>query len=165
MFRVLDGVATARSTAGSRDIHAADFFEYTFTPALHASEILTEIWLPAAGPRTGYAFLEVARRHGDFALVAAAVLLTLDPHGVVEDVRIGLGGAAPTPLRADRAEQIVRGERASLALFREAGREAAAQADPSGDIHADAEYRREVAGTLTFRALTSAFERSRKDDA
>ena len=165
VFRVLDGVATAQSSAGCREIDAANFFEYTFTPALEASEILTEIWLPTAGPRTGYAFLEVARRHGDFALVAAAVVLTLDEHGTVEDVRIGLGGAASTPMRADSAERMMRGQRAGLPLFRDAGREAAAQADPSGDIHADAEYRREVAGTLTFRALTRAFERSRKDDA
>jgi carbon-monoxide dehydrogenase medium subunit len=165
LFRVLDGVATAQSAAGTRTIPASEFFEYTFTPALKADEILTEVWLPAHAPRTGHAFLEVARRHGDFALVAVAILLSLGEHGTITDARIALAGAAPIPIRAGEAENFLQGQRAGLELFREAGAIAARQSEPTGDIHADAEYRREVAATLTFRALTRAFERTPKDDA
>jgi carbon-monoxide dehydrogenase medium subunit len=160
LFRALDGVAVARSERGARDIAAADFFLYTFTPALEPDEMLTEVWLPLPPPNTGQAFLEVARRHGDFALISAAVSLTLDGHGVCTDVRIALGGAAPVPARATRAEAGVRGNRASLELFREAGRLSSAEMEPTSDVHADADYRREVAGTLTYRALKLAFERA-----
>ncbi|HEX6508110.1 MAG TPA: FAD binding domain-containing protein, partial [Chloroflexota bacterium] len=95
LFRALDGFATVRSQRGERHIPASDFFLYTFTPALEPDEILTEIWLPARAPRTGQAFVEVARRHGDFALVAVAATLTLDEHGHFAEAAIAVGGAAP----------------------------------------------------------------------
>lgn len=165
LFRVLDGEATVQSVQGTRTIRAQDFFLYTFTPAFEAAEILTDIWFPLPGPRTGHAFIEVARRHGDFALIAVATLLQVDMHGIISDVRIALGGAAPVPMRASRAENLLRGQRAMPELFRAAADEASDESDPSGDIHADAEYRREVAGTLTCRALNRAFDRIGKDDA
>lgn len=160
VFRALDGMATVRSSRGDRSIPAAEFFVHTFTPALDPDEMLIDVWLPLAAPRTGQAFLEVARRHGDFALVAVAASLTLGEHGTCKDVRVAIGGAAPVPMRANGAEAAIRGQRASLDLFREAGRLASTETEPTGDIHADAEYRREVAGVLTYRALKLAFERS-----
>jgi len=127
--------------------------------------MLAEIWLPLPTPRTGQAFLEVARRHGDFALVAVAVSLTVNESYICSDVRIAIGGAAPTPTRASAAEEALRGQQASLDLFREAGNRAAKEMDPSSDVHADATYRREVADVLTFRALKTAFERVPGGDA
>jgi CO/xanthine dehydrogenase FAD-binding subunit len=165
VFRCLDGVATVRSRSARRLIPAAEFFVYAFTPAIEPDEILTEVWLPLPAPWTGQAFVEAARRHGDFALVAAAVSLTLDEAHRITDVRIALGGAAPLPVRASPAEAMLRGEAASLELFREAGAAAAREADPTSDVHADAEYRREVADALTFRALELAFERAGSNDA
>jgi CO/xanthine dehydrogenase FAD-binding subunit len=165
IFRALDGVATVRSVRGSRAVPASECFLYTFTTALEPDEVLTDIWLPCRAPRTGQAFLEVARRHGDFALVAVAASLTLDPHGHMSAASIAVGGAAPVPVRTPTAEQALLGERAGLDLFRAAAALAAAELEPSGDIHADAEYRREAAATLISRALTIAFERAPKDDA
>jgi carbon-monoxide dehydrogenase medium subunit len=159
VFRAHDGVATVRSRRGERSIPASDFFLYTFTPALEPDEMLVEIWLPVLPGRTGQAFLEVARRHGDFALVAVAVSLTLGEHGVCTDARIAVGGASPVPMRASEGEQALIGQRAGLELFRQAGKLAAEATEPTGDVHADAAYRREVAGTLTARALALAFER------
>jgi len=153
VFRALDGVATVRSASGERAVPASDFFVYTVTPAIEPDELLAEVWLPLPAPRTGQAFVEVARRHGDFALVAVAASLTLDPHGICTDVRIAIGGAAPVPMRASVAEDSVRGERASLERFREAGKIAAGEMEPTGDVHADAEYRREGSETLTARAV------------
>jgi carbon-monoxide dehydrogenase medium subunit len=165
IFRVLDGTATVQSVRGERAIPARDFFAYTFTPAIEPHELLAAVWFPYSPPRTGQAFLEVARRHGDFALVAVGVSLTLDAHNVVTDGRIAVGGAAPVPARAADAEAAIRGERPSLDLFREAGRLAAQAMEPTSDVHADAEYRRDVAGTLTYRALKLAWERiPRKED-
>lgn len=165
LFQVLDGVATVRNASGTRSIAASDFFVYTFTPALEPDEMLTDVWFPAPAPRTGHAFLEVARRHGDFALVAVAAMVTLGDEDTIVEARIALGGAAPVPIRATRAEESLDGQRAAPDLFRAAGSIASDGSDPTGDIHADAEYRREVVGTLTVRALNAAYERARRDDA
>lgn len=165
LFLALDGVATAQNEARTRTISAPDFFVFTFTPALESIEILTDVWFPMQPARTGHAFLEVARRHGDFALVAVAVLLTLRDDGTIARARIALGGAAPVPMRAIRAEESLQGRRPGDEIFRAAGDIASGEADPSGDIHADAAYRREVAGTLTARALTAAAERAGRGDA
>lgn len=159
VFRTLDGVATVRSASGERTIPAADFFVYSMTPSLEASDLLTEVWLPLPAPRTGQAFVEVARRHGDFALVAVAVSLTLDERYHITEARIGIGGAAPVPLRATAAEASLLGQKAEVESFRQAGRIASGETEPTADVHADAQYRREVAGTLVTQALTTAFER------
>jgi CO/xanthine dehydrogenase FAD-binding subunit len=159
VFRALDGVATVASDAGERTVPAEEFFLYTFTPNVEPEEMLTEVWLPLPSPRTGQAFLEVARRHGDFALVAAAVSLTLDQSGLISEARIALGGAAPVPMRAGTAETRLIGARPGPDVFADAGRAAMAETEPGGDIHADAEYRREVAGTLVRTGLQRAYER------
>jgi aerobic carbon-monoxide dehydrogenase medium subunit len=160
VFRTLGGIATLRSARGERHVPAEDFFVYTFTSALEADELLSDVWLPIAAPRTGQAFVEVARRHGDFALVAAAASLTVDHDGTCTDARIGVGGAAPVPVRAAAAEETLIGQKASLELFKEAGKTASKEMEPTGDVHADAEYRRDVAGTLVYRALTLALDRA-----
>ncbi|HEX8917099.1 MAG TPA: xanthine dehydrogenase family protein subunit M [Chloroflexota bacterium] len=165
VFLALDGVATVRSASVERTVPASEFFLYTFTPSLEPDELLTEIWLPLAGRRTGQAFVEIARRHGDFALVAAAASLTLDSAGVVSEARVAIGGAAPLPVRIHAAEDMLRGERAGLDRFREAARLVRETVEPSADVHADAEYRREVAGVLALRALTTAFERVPNENA
>lgn len=163
VFRALDGSATVQSKYGNRSIPAADFFVYAMTPALEPSELLTEIWLPLPPPRTGQAFLEVARRHGDFALVAVGVSLTVGERGSVDDVAIAIGGAAPTPIRAGAAEALLRGETPEGQVLQEAARLAALATEPTSDVHADAAYRREVAGTLAYRTLLIAVERAGKD--
>jgi aerobic carbon-monoxide dehydrogenase medium subunit len=165
LFQVLGGVATVQSTDGARTIAASDFFVYTFTPALEPHEMLTEVWFPERAPRTGHAFLEVARRHGDFALVAVAAIVKVGEDETIVEARIALGGAASVPMRATGAEQSLVGQRVGPASFRTAGDIASAESDPTGDIHADAVYRREAAGILTARALAKACERISQDAA
>jgi aerobic carbon-monoxide dehydrogenase medium subunit len=159
VFRALDGMARVQSQSGERVVPAEEFFLYTFTPNVEPDEIVTEVWLPLPLPRTGQAFLEVARRHGDFALVAAAVSLTLDAAGTIAGASIALGGTAPTPMRAAAAEASLVGATPGDEAFAEAGRLGADETEPTGDIHADADYRRDVAGTLVRRALQTAYER------
>lgn len=160
VFLALGGTARVRSGSGERVIPAEEFFLYTFTPNVEPDEIVTEIWLPLPGPRTGQAFLEVARRHGDFALVAAAISLALDEDGTIAETRIALGGAAPMPMRAASAEARLNGTEPDDDAFAEAARLAGEETEPTGDIHADAGYRRDVAGTLVRRGLQIAFERA-----
>jgi CO/xanthine dehydrogenase FAD-binding subunit len=154
----LDAQLQLVSPRGGRRIAAEDFFVGYLTTALEADEILTEVWVPAIGERTGQAWLEFARRHGDFALVGVAVSLTLD-HEAVDDARIVLTGVGGTPVRAHEAETLLIGgqvpERVSAAA--DAVR---SSIDPDSDIHASKEYRTHLAGVLTERAIRIAHERA-----
>ena len=122
--------------------------------------MLTEIRFPALPPHTGWSFMEIARRHGDFALAGVAATLTLDGASACSDARIVLFGVAPTPLRAQEAERMLVGEKPGEKLFEQAGRKASEEIeDPLSDIHASAEFRRHLASVLTRRALAEAATR------
>lgn len=145
---------------GERAVKADDFFVTFLTTALGPDELLTEVRLPTPSARTGWAFKEVSRRHGDFALAGAAVTLTLDG-GACSDARIALFGVGSIPLRARQAEQMLKGERPSGSLFERAAHEASQEiGDPLSDIHASAEFRRHIAMTLTRQALSEAAARA-----
>ena len=154
----LDATFTVARAGGERKISASDFFRTYLTTALEPNEILTRIELPASPPRSGVAFLELTRRHGDFAIAGAAVMVTLDPAGVISGARIALCGVGPTPLRARRAEGVLAGQRPSRAVLEETARVAATESDPPDDLHGSAEYRREMSGVFTRRALVRALE-------
>jgi carbon-monoxide dehydrogenase medium subunit len=156
----LDAEFRAVGPDGERGVKAEDFFVTYLTTALDESEVLTEVRVPALPERTGWSIGEVARRHGDFAMVGAAITATL-AKGRCSDARIVLFGVGPTPMRALDAEQIVKGEAPSEALFAEAGRKASEALDePLSDVHASAEYRRHLAEVLTRRGLAEAVGRA-----
>src|SRR4029453_8842633 len=109
---VVGGAEGRGSRKGGRRVLPADqFFTGIFSTALAPDELLTDIRVPVLPPRTGSAFVEIARRAGDFALVGAAVLITLDADGRVTRARLALCGAGPTPVRAREAERVLVGER------------------------------------------------------
>jgi carbon-monoxide dehydrogenase medium subunit len=111
--------------------------------------------------RTGWAFLEVARRHGDYALAGVATTVTLDEAGRCRAARIALLGVGDGPMLARRAAKTLAGEAPTDKILREAAGVAAAKdVDPPGDIHASAAYRRQLVAVLTRRALTTACERA-----
>lgn len=146
---------------GERRIAAEDFFQSYLTTALEPVEVLTEVRVPILAPGTGWSFLEVARRHGDFAMTGAAVTLRLDGRGSISEARIVLFGVGPTAVRVREVEQLVMGEQPSDRLFQEAGRAAGeGLEDPLSDVHASAEFRRHLARVLTARALGEAVERA-----
>jgi aerobic carbon-monoxide dehydrogenase medium subunit len=165
VMAALDAELVLRDQAGDRTVRADEFFLSYLTTALAPTELLAEVRVPALPPRTGWAFQEVSRRHGDFALVAAAALVTLDAAGTIAAARVAIAGAAPTPVRATQAEVMLRGQQPTEAVFREAERLASAAVDPDSDLHASADYRREVAGVLTRRALVQAAGRAREPAA
>jgi carbon-monoxide dehydrogenase medium subunit len=140
---------------GMRVIPAEDFFITIFTTALRPDELLTEIRLPHLDASWRCGFAEYSRRAGDFALALAVVALRLH-RGVIAEARIGFGGIASTPVASPEAAAILLGQAPSEALWAAAAEAASAAADPPGDIHGSAEYRRSLVGAMLRRALRQA---------
>jgi carbon-monoxide dehydrogenase medium subunit len=157
----LDAEFRAAGPGGERSVPAEDFFVTYLTTALDENEVLVEVRVPALRERTGWSIQEVARRHGDFAMVGAAITVTLGGKGRCSDARIVLFGVGPTPLRARKAEQVVAGEALGESVLAEAGRIADEEIDePLSDVHASSEYRRALAQVLTRRGLAEAAGRA-----
>jgi CO/xanthine dehydrogenase FAD-binding subunit len=159
----LDGRLVVRGPAGERVLTTEQFFVSYLTTALEAGELLVEVRLPVAAPRTGAAFIEVSRRHGDFALVGVAASVTLDETGLCVGCGLALTGVGPTPIVARAAASTIVGARPTPVMLEEAGRRAAADLRPDSDLHASSEYRQHVAGVLARRALGHAVERAQRD--
>ncbi len=159
----LDGEMVVESQArGQRTIKATDFFRGYLTTALESDELLTEFRLPAWPDRAGWSFMEVSRRHGDYALVGAAALVQLDASGTCTDARLAFVGAAPGPVRAREAEAALKGAPISDDAINAAAERVGPAIDPQSDVHATAAYRRHVAGVLARRALREAAGRASK---
>ncbi len=154
--RALDAEFVVRSAAETRVIAAADWFEGYLATARRPDELLTEVRFPKAPPGAGAAFEEVARRHGDFAIVGLAAQLTLTADGVISDARLAFSGVADVPVRAKDAEDVLKGQRPSSELFAAAARVATAAIDPPADLHGSSEYRKKVAAALVRRGLKAA---------
>jgi carbon-monoxide dehydrogenase medium subunit len=162
MAVLLDATLRIVSAAGSRTVAARDFFLDAMTVDLNGTELLTEIVLPKLPAQTGWGFDEIVRRHGDFALAAAAATLTLSANEIVQ-ARIALTGVGPTPLRAADAESLLVGRGFDESLCRRAIAAVREAISPETDLHASADLRRHLAGVLTSRALTAAWRRGRPD--
>jgi carbon-monoxide dehydrogenase medium subunit len=157
----LDARFRLRNQAGERWVQADAFFVGMFTTLLEPDELLVEIALPAMPPRSGWSFLEVARRHHDFALVGVTAVVTLDDRGQCQQARLVLFSVGDGPVLAHQAAQTLVGQAPTPEIIRAAAETAArADIDPGSDIHASAEYRRHLANVLSRRALTQAFERA-----
>jgi carbon-monoxide dehydrogenase medium subunit len=153
----LDAEVTAVGPRGARKVPAADLFVTYLTTSLEPNEIVTEVRWPLLAPRTGWSFLELARRHGDFALAGVVALLALDASGRCAESRIVLFGVSSTPIRASAAEHILVGDKPAPERFEQAARAAAeAIEEPLSDVHASAEYRLSLVQALTRRALSEA---------
>ena len=154
----LDARFCARSRArDERWMDAADFFIGPLTTVLAPDEVLTEVELPPMPANAGYGFVEVARRHGDYALMGVAAVVALDAAGECSHVRLAFVNAGGTPLRARSAERLLVGQRPDQEAFRAAAEVAAeSDIDPIGDVHATPAYRRHLARVLTVRALEKA---------
>jgi carbon-monoxide dehydrogenase medium subunit/6-hydroxypseudooxynicotine dehydrogenase subunit alpha len=156
----LDGSVIVRSVRGEREIRWDELFVTHLTTSLELDELLVEVRVPALPERTGAAFTEYARRHGDFALGGAAVTVTTDAAGVCERAAIALLAAASTPLRAQQAEHVLAGRRLDAEAAREAAVEAVRDLKPTGDIHGSSDYRRRLIEAMVRRAVTAAGERA-----
>ena len=127
--------------------------------------MLVEIEVPAPPPRTGAAFVEFTRRHGDFALAGAAAVVTLSETGACERAAIALLAAGPTPVRATAAEEWLPGVVVDERTAAEAGTRAAAGLRPPSDVHGSTEFRRGLAEVMVRRALLLAAQRAQGEPA
>jgi carbon-monoxide dehydrogenase medium subunit len=154
----LDAELVIASRSGRRRVRPDEYFVGALTTALEPDELLTEIRLPMLddGWRTGFA--EFSRRAGDFALAMCAAFLRFED-GLVIEARIGVGGATDRPSRIAGAEAVVTGTDGGPTIVHEAGTIAAETIDPLEDIHASAEYRRDLVRAMVKRALNQAFAR------
>lgn len=158
----LDATFQATGPTGERTIGAADFFLTYLTTSLEPTEILTTVRFPTLPRRTGWSILEVARRHGDFGLAGVVAIVALAPDGRIATARLVLFGVGATPIHAAAAEQLLTDQAGDPALFAAVGARAAADLDePLTDVHASADYRRDLARVLTARALAEATTRAR----
>ena len=151
----LDAEMIAQGPRGRRAIPAADFFAGTMETALRLDELLTEIRVPALPDGIGWGFQEAARRQGDFALVAVAVLLRPAGAGQI-DARIVVTGTGDGPARMEAAEAIVVERGTDADACAAAGDAAAAASEPADDPHAPAWYRQKLVAALTRRACREA---------
>lgn len=160
----LEATLVVTSAEGTREVRADDFFIGLFSTAVQPGELLTEIRIPRAGGRTGFAFQEISRRRGDFALVGAAAAVQLDEQGHCAEARVALLSVGDRPILAEQAANALTGQRPSAESIRAAAADASTRdIDPPSDIHASARYRRQLASVLTRRVLERAFERAEQD--
>jgi carbon-monoxide dehydrogenase medium subunit len=153
-----------RKIGGERWVAARDFFVDLFTTALEPDELLAEIQVPPLPPNSGWAFREIARRRGDYALVGVAALVTVDDKNQCQQARLVFLSVGNGPVVAAQAAQSLIGQTPSPKVFQEAAQLAAEKdIEPSTDIHASAEYRRHLARLLTAQALSVAFARALKN--
>jgi len=160
---VLNAVLKLASLKGERTLSVEEFSLDYFETALEPDELLTEIQVPLVPPRTGTAYTKFNVIEGDMAIVGTAVSVTLgEGDTICSDVRIALGAAAPTPIRAKQAEGVLRGRKITDALLEKAGQAASAEAEPISDIHASEEYRRELIKVLVKRVGKQALARAKR---
>lgn len=156
----LGGRLLLTGPGGDRNIAADEFFLGPLTTAIEPGELLLGIEIEPLPPGTGWAFVEVARTNGAFALAAAAALVHLDARGGIDAVRMALAGVGGVPYVPAWVEEDAVGETPGEALFRRIGERVQGEVEPFDDIHAPASYRKQVAGVLTARALAEATTRA-----
>ena len=160
VVNLLGASLVARSTRGERVIAADRFFRGNFETALGADELLTEIRVPVPAKGHGWSFQEVSQRRGDFAMVAAGAILTIEG-GLCRNVRLGFRNVGETIFRMKAIEAQIEGYSPSEQLFSSAAVAAMGAVEPTSDLHADATYRRDLVRVLTARVLAAAAERAR----
>jgi aerobic carbon-monoxide dehydrogenase medium subunit len=143
-----------------RWVEAPDFFVGALTTGLKPDEMLVEIELPLAKPRTGSCFMEIARRRGDFAIAGAAVMVTLGKRDECIEVRLAFCGVGETPVDASSAADALVGNTPTETAIIDVAKSVQAMIDPGGSVHATADYQRHIAGVLTERALQTACQRA-----
>ncbi|GAC1511611.1 MAG: xanthine dehydrogenase family protein subunit M [Ktedonobacteraceae bacterium] len=158
VLMALGGHVRAESTAGSREIPAQELFVSQLQTSLTSQELVTEAWFPIVPPYSGAAFIEVSRRHGDYALVGVAAQLTMREDSTILAAHLALMGVAETPVRLHEAEVALVGRQPDDKLFNTIAELSINNLKPETDLHASEDYRRSVAGELVNRALRTALD-------
>lgn len=160
ILTALGGRLRLQSSTGERWVGADDFFVSLFTTAIATDEMLVEVAIPLAPARTGTAFMEVARRHGDYAMLGVAVVVTLDAAGACSAARLIFLNAGDRPMNAQRAAAALLGQLPGSAAIEAAASSATEELEPMGSVHATPAYQRHLARVLARRALRLAVQRA-----
>jgi aerobic carbon-monoxide dehydrogenase medium subunit len=160
----LDATIVARSTGGERQLKADGFFTGPLTTTLRPDEVVTEVRIPVPKGRAGGAYMKLERKVGDFATVGVAVQVEMDGDRIGR-AGIGLTAVGQHNIRAAAAERALAGKQATDEAFAEAGRLAAAAAEPNADIRGSVEYKKDVVRIFVQRALKTAVQRAREAKA
>lgn len=150
----LDGMVVARGLNGERRIAARDFFTGLYTTELAANEIIVACEIPLATSTHRFVFDELARRHGDYAVVGLAVSSQWND-GVLDQVRLAWLGVGNMPLRSTATEQVLQGQRLSDALLAQALETLRSELQPEADLTHSAAAKRHLAGVMLKRALNA----------
>jgi len=161
LMLALDASFVLTGPNGQRVVKADGYFLGLYTTLLEPGEIMTQIRIPVPATGTGAAYQKLKRKTGDYATAASAVVLRIKG-GVVDDVRIGLTNVASTALRANAAEDALKGKAINDASLNEAARLAMSICEPMEDLRGDAQYKRAMCGEMTRRALQTAYQRAAK---
>jgi carbon-monoxide dehydrogenase medium subunit len=153
-----DATVSVIGPNGQRELPFADFPVAYMTPAIEPNEIVTAVRFPRWAPHHASAFIEFSRRHGDFAITSAAVLIEAGGGGKITRASVTIGGMGTAPIRAREVEAAITGELPSVELFR-AACESCRKLEAIDDIHAPASYRQHLAAVLSRRALEKAHAR------
>jgi carbon-monoxide dehydrogenase medium subunit len=145
---------------GSRSVGAGDFFTGVFATAAAPSELVVAVSLPRLPAGEGWGYRAFTRRHGDFAIVAAAATVTLDRENRVDRLRLALSGVGDRPIRVDVVGEAIHGRMPDKATFAEFGRAAAAAVTPHDDAVASAAFRRDLVAAMSVGAAADAIERA-----
>ena len=164
LMLTLDARLKAQNISGERWIDAHDFFAGMFTTALAPDEILVEIELPYMPPHTGWSFMEVAPRTGDYALMGVAALVTLDENGKCKKAKLVYLNAGDGPVDAKESAKLLEGETLNDALIESAAAMASQkEINPFGNVHTSIDFQRHLANVLTKNALKQATQRAEEN--
>lgn len=161
IMMAIDAEFVLKGEDGERVVAANDFFLGTYWTELAEGEIMTEIRIPAAGKNTGHGFNKLKRKTGDFATAASAVVLRLEGD-TCADIRITLTNVGPMALRAEEAENILRGQVITEALIEDAAKKVMDVCDPAEDLRGDIEYKTNMAAEMARRSIRDALIRAQE---
>jgi carbon-monoxide dehydrogenase medium subunit len=150
----------AEGVDGTKTIPIDEFFHGFYMTALEPTDVLVEIQVPKAKKGSGGAYHKVERKVGDYATAGVAVYLELDDAGVCQEIGIGLTNVSAVPMRVDRAEDLLRGQKITEDLIEQAGVIASEDCEPGSDLRGSEAYKRSLVNTITKRMLNKALERA-----
>ena len=157
---LLDAEFTVKSNSGTRTIPADEFFVTYMTTSLEPDEVLTSILFKTPPSNSGWAFQEVVRREGDYAMAGSSVVIDVDNNGKCCYSRLVVFGVSETPVRAIEVEEMLLGEKLSKTLIKEVSGQIVELIEPEADVHASESYRKYAAVTLLTRAIEEALVRT-----
>ncbi|MBT7654435.1 MAG: xanthine dehydrogenase family protein subunit M [Flavobacteriaceae bacterium] len=162
LMLALRATVIAEGIDGKKSIPIDEFFHGFYMTALDASDVLVEIQIPKAKKGSGGAYHKVERKAGDYATAGVAIHIELDDHGTCQQIGIGLTNVSAVPMRLERGEEILRGQKITEDLIKQVGKIASEDAEPTSDLRGSEAYKRSIVNTITQRMIRLALERAQK---